>query len=76
MKTEKRGRGRPEKKDKPSEKLTVLAHPSLKAKLMALRLIEKRPIYEIIEEALEAYIAKLPSEDRKAVEPLAARVDR
>ncbi len=76
MRTEKKAGGRPRKKDKPTGRLTVLADPSLKAKLETLSAMERRPIYEIIRDALEAYVAELPADARKALETLAARVDK
>jgi len=79
MKSEmtKRGPGRPPKSetDRISErpKMAVYLPPLLKGKLLDAAHVLNRPAYELIEVALEQYLAALPKADRDALEILSAR---
>lgn len=55
-------------------KLTVIMEQSVKDRLEALSLITGKPAYQIIREALEAYLAALPLEDKRLVEAQAKRM--
>ena len=52
---------------------TVRLHPSMKAALDALALLRRQDRSTIVEEALEAMIARLPAADREMVEALRRR---
>jgi predicted DNA-binding protein len=55
------------------EKLTVYLEPLVKGKLTALSNLLSKPAWKLIQEAIEAYIQRLPKTDQKLVEEVATR---
>lgn len=78
-----RGRGRPpvgtDEKGKPAlmsqyPKLCVYLPPLLKAKLSAAAHISGKPAWQLVNVALENYLASLPKADKVVLEALAGRL--
>ena len=55
-------------------KLAVSVRPSIRSLLQAIAMMERRPAWKIVEDALRQYSERLPAEDRSIVEALARRV--
>lgn len=55
-------------------KLTITMRPETKARLEALRSINREPAWKIIDDALEAHFKSLSLKDRRALEMLSERI--
>jgi len=55
-------------------KLTITMRTETKARLEALRSLQREPAWKIIDAALESYFKALPLKDRKALETIADRL--
>jgi hypothetical protein len=65
-------KGEPERiRDYP--KLLVTIRPAVRNRLKAMASVENRPAWQIVEDALELYLAQLPAESRRAVQAAARR---
>ena len=54
-------------------KLAVSVRPSVRALVQALAMLEGRPAWQVVEDALRQYAERLPPEDRKIAEALVRR---
>jgi|HubBroStandDraft_4_1064222.scaffolds.fasta_scaffold269024_2 hypothetical protein len=63
----KRGRGRPPGVDT-SGRLTIQMRPVTKTRLEWLGALQRRPLWQIVDTALQLYISTLPETERRAVE--------
>lgn len=54
-------------------KLAVSVRPITRAKLNACAAVEHRSSWQVVEDAITAYIAALPAKDRKLIEDVAMR---
>jgi predicted NAD/FAD-binding protein len=65
-------KGEPERiRDYP--KLLVTIRPAVRSKLKAMASVEKRPAWQIVEDALARYFEELPQECRRAVQSMIRR---
>jgi hypothetical protein len=65
-------KGEPERiRDYP--KLLVTIRPAVRKRLRAMASVESRPAWQIVEDALELYFAKLPAESKRAIQTAAHR---
>jgi hypothetical protein len=55
-------------------KLAVSVRPSVRSLVQALAMLERRPAWQVVEDALRQYGDRLPAEDRKTVDALVRRV--
>ncbi len=56
-------------------KLAVSVQPLVRAMVNAVAMIEDRPAWRVVEDAIRLYVEKMPSEDRKAVEAVVRRAE-
>lgn len=54
-------------------RISLTARPITKLTLEAIALLQQRPAWKIIEDAIRAYLAALKPEDQKAVEAVVTR---
>jgi hypothetical protein len=67
-------RGEPEKiRDYP--RLLITIRPSVKAHLRAIAEHENRPVWKVVEAAIQFYGGQLPLNDRRAIEVVARRLE-
>jgi hypothetical protein len=56
-------------------KLAVSVRPSVRSLVQALAMLERRPAWQVVEDALRQYGDRLPAEDRKIVDALVRRAE-